>query len=108
LFAVLGDVEDPIVAFTGQTVGGCARWNRSAVNGNGERAGEGAEARIDHIGDTADCDSEEHVLARAFVARFEEEDTGGVSDGGEHRAQCLVSALSQELRFGNAKYGELS
>ena len=79
----MGDVEDPIVAFMGKPVGGCVGRDGCAVDGNGERRGEWTEARIDHVGDATDCDGEEHVLAHAFMARFEQDDAGGMSDRGE-------------------------
>jgi hypothetical protein len=83
LFAIAGDIEEPIVAFVSKAVGGGARRDGGAVDGDGKGAGEGAEAGVDDVAGTLECDGEEHVLARAFVARFEKEDAGGVPGGGE-------------------------
>ena len=83
LFTISGDIEEPIITITDQPVGGFVCRDGSAVDGNGDGAGEGAEARIDDVGGAADCDGDEHMLAHAFVARFEEEDAGGVPDRGE-------------------------
>ena len=96
-FAVAGDVEEPIIAFAGEAVGGRTRRDWSAVDGDRDGAGEGAEARVDDVGSAADCDGEEHVLARAFVARFEKEDAGGVPDGG--KADRLESGVHEACVF---------
>ena len=60
-------------------------------------ASEGAEARVDHVSGAADCDGDEHVLSHAFVARFEQEDAGCVSDGGE--ADRLESGVHEACVF---------
>ena len=83
LLAVLDDVEGPIIAFTSQTVGGGALGDGSAVDRERERACKGTKAGIDDVGDAADGDREKHVLAHTCVARLEQDDTGGVPDGGE-------------------------
>jgi hypothetical protein len=97
LLAVTGDVENPILAFTDEAVGGCARRDRSPINGYREGASEGAEARIDHISGAADCDGDKHVLSHAFVARLEQDDTGCVSDGSE--ADRIESGIHEAWVF---------
>ena len=103
LLAVTGDVsnKNPIVAFADEAVGRCAGRDRSAVNGYREGASAGAQARVNHVSGAADCDGDEHVLSHAFAARFEEDDAGCVSDGGEadriesgvHEA-CVLEAVA--------------
>ena len=90
-------VEEPVVAFAGQAVRGGLRRHGSAVHGDRLGAGEGAEASVDDVSDSVDCDGEEHVLAHAFMARFEEKDAGGVANGGE--ADCFESGAHEGCVF---------
>jgi hypothetical protein len=59
--------------------------------------GRGHEARVDHVSGAADCDGDEHVLSHAFGARFEEDDAGCVSDGGE--ADRIESGVHEACVF---------
>jgi hypothetical protein len=104
LFAVAGDVEEPIVPFAGEAMGGRARRDGSAVDRDREGTGKGAEARVDDVGGAVDCDGEEHVLAHALMTRFKEEHTGAVPDGdkahgldsGVHKA-CVFEAITTAM-----------
>jgi hypothetical protein len=97
LLTLAGDVEEPIITFAGESMGGSTRRDRRAVHRDWKRAGEGAKARIDYIGTAADCDSEKHMLARTLVTRVKKEDPGCVP----HRvkADCLESGMHEARVF---------
>src|SRR5665213_8407 len=106
--AITSDIEEPVVAFVGQTVCGGIRGNGSAIHRDRLRAGEGAEARVDDVSDSANGDGEKHVLAHTFMARFEEKDARSVANGGEadsfergtHKA-CVFEAIATASGFDN-------
>ena len=72
LLAIPADIKNPIVSFTGKSVGRRSRRDWRPVDGDRRSAGKGAETRINHTTNAIDVDCEEHVRPYAFVAGFED------------------------------------